>query len=602
MPEEPTYGQVDLPLRPGDPDRLSIDDYYSGLATFISHCHTPMTVAVQGDWGSGKTSAINLVRSKIEHQRVEVIECNTWVLSQFELGDSLIFSLGEEILRPLAADSAAARHLVRTFGRIARAVAGAAATSLGVMTGTGAFVESAKDVIVTAEQERSAKSVVTELRELRDQFEKAVAEHLDASGPDGEPKRLVIFVDDLDRIDPARAIELLEAMKLFFEVPRCVFVLAVDFDVVVRGVKAKYGADFEEQKARQFFDKIIQLPFSMPVAAYDVRPLLAEALASLECTPAVDVVAVEELVLRSVGRNPRGIKRLLNSFQLLHLIARQGVVAKEFAAHEVFALLCAQVAYPEFHRQFVASVQSAGDDESWAPPEIDGESNDADMARSLKLTEQQLGALRDFREVLVRQTADVPNALCRWRTAVELARVTAVDRGVNGTAPARVAGVDAVVSHIVQRVSSGEATVVRPLLEGLARRLEERRLPFSVGGPQSSNYVTLSTAPPASDPGARARTGKTFALLRFGRSAGVRLEFGRRPNANQGASQAPYGPEWRDVVQRFAGRFPGGDGRPAFSAREGAKDYPLTITGLDVSSVEEVVQALTEIYAVVARG
>ena len=59
-----------------------------------------------------------------------------------------------------------------------------------------------------------------------------------------------------------------------------VFVLAVDFDVVCRGVKAKYGDDMEGTKARQFFDKIIQLPFEVPVIQYEIKGIVKKCLKS----------------------------------------------------------------------------------------------------------------------------------------------------------------------------------------------------------------------------------------------------------------------------------------------------------------------------------
>lgn len=47
----------------------------------------------------------------------------------------------------------------------------------------------------------------------------------------------------------------------------CVYVLAVDTEVVKQGIVQKYGLD--EEKSQAFFDKLIQLPFSMPVSYYD---------------------------------------------------------------------------------------------------------------------------------------------------------------------------------------------------------------------------------------------------------------------------------------------------------------------------------------------
>ena len=74
-----------------------------------------------------------------------------------------------------------------------------------------------------------------------------------------------------DRLQPAKAVELLEVLKLFLDCDRCVFVLAVDYEVVTSGIRQKFGNDVSVEKGRSFFDKIIQLPFKMPVASYDIR-------------------------------------------------------------------------------------------------------------------------------------------------------------------------------------------------------------------------------------------------------------------------------------------------------------------------------------------
>ncbi len=48
-------------------------------------------------------------------------------------------------------------------------------------------------------------------------------------------QKVVFFVDDLDRIPPGDAVEVLEALKNIFDIPNCVFILAIDYDVVVKG-------------------------------------------------------------------------------------------------------------------------------------------------------------------------------------------------------------------------------------------------------------------------------------------------------------------------------------------------------------------------------
>ena len=47
-----------------DDDKLFHDGYVKGISEFIKTCATPMTIAIQGDWGSGKTSLMNLIEAE----------------------------------------------------------------------------------------------------------------------------------------------------------------------------------------------------------------------------------------------------------------------------------------------------------------------------------------------------------------------------------------------------------------------------------------------------------------------------------------------------------------------------------------------------------
>jgi len=93
--------------------------------------------------------------------------------------------------------------------------------------------------------------------------------------------RILVYIDDLDRLQPIRAVELLEVLKIFFDYKNCVFVLAIDYNVVVSEVKSKYGTDITADKGRSFFNKIIQAPFKMPVAQYDISDFVQKSLKSI---------------------------------------------------------------------------------------------------------------------------------------------------------------------------------------------------------------------------------------------------------------------------------------------------------------------------------
>lgn len=348
-------GFTDLPAKNDD---LSFKAYCEGLAEFLAECATPMTVAVQGSWGAGKTTIMNLVAAdldamakKDDHPRIGIIRFETWQYSQFSMGDdlvtSLISTLGLELGR-LSKESSkqteALKGVVDMFKSLSRlgrsagfAAAKAAAEYLPPIAGDS--IKAALTEIEPSTSQAPGDAAVA-LKDLKQGFEKAVRE----SGY----SRIVVFVDDLDRMSPERAVELMEAIKIFLDAENCVFVLAMDLDVVRAGSGARLGTELDEKKAQAFFDKMVQVPFLVPEAP-DVSRFLMEGLKAIGVPMELGVVEerFSPLVSTSVGRNPRSIKRLLNTYVLLRKIADRHGVAEHVGDLDLFAVLCLQTAYQD---------------------------------------------------------------------------------------------------------------------------------------------------------------------------------------------------------------------------------------------------------------
>ncbi len=169
--------------------------------------------------------------------------------------------------------------------------------------------------------------------------------------------RIVVFVDDLDRLAPEKAVELLEVLKVFMDVPKCVFVLAVDYAVVTQGLEKKFGVSVGHSKGKSFFDKIIQLPFAIPIAQYNISAYIQNLLSNMSIVCSEEEISTyREIVDFSIGCNPRSMKRLFNSFILLNTVASKkgmfneadGVKAKD-KQRILFAALCLQMAFEEIY-------------------------------------------------------------------------------------------------------------------------------------------------------------------------------------------------------------------------------------------------------------
>lgn len=337
-------GTTDIAAEGISCDLFHIETYIDGLSTFITQCNTPMTVSIQGDWGSGKTSMMNMIKEKISDS-VCPIWFNTWQFSQFDMGSSLVFSMMEVLLDELGCEP-------KIINKIMSGLAGFARRTVKVMTDS-AVCGAAADIAEEIMTPESAGNYAKEIMELKTKFQKAVDEKIKSSGKD----RVVVFVDDLDRLQPEKAVELLEVMKLFIECNNCVFVIAVDYDVVTRGIRQKYGEDVGEEKGKSFFDKIIQLPFKVPVAQYDIKNYVRNMLKNMNISASdEDIELFKNLIHTSIGLNPRSMKRLFNTYQLLDIITRSSIIGLNDAVRQkiLFATLCMQMGHESLY-QYLAS-------------------------------------------------------------------------------------------------------------------------------------------------------------------------------------------------------------------------------------------------------
>ena len=112
-------GYPDKPVASITEDLFHVEVYVDALCQFIETCDTPMTVSIQGDWGSGKTSMMNMMRAKMASS-IWPVWFNTWQFSQFDMGNSLAFSMMDVLLKGVNCDSELREKIVKGiagFGR-----------------------------------------------------------------------------------------------------------------------------------------------------------------------------------------------------------------------------------------------------------------------------------------------------------------------------------------------------------------------------------------------------------------------------------------------------------------------------------------------------
>lgn len=338
------FGNTDKPINKISNDTFGVSDYVEGLSNFILNCDTPMTISIQGDWGSGKTSMMSMIREKID-LHIQSIWFNTWQFSQFKLQDELAITMLYSLLSELDYNKDNIKKIFSFLG-------GAVKMATGIVTEKIAGGYLAGEI--TDAMSNNSYEYTEEIKKLKEQFQEAINSKIKS----GRGDRIVIFIDDLDRLQPGKAVELLEVLKIFLDCENCVYVLAVDYAVVTQGIKEKFGDFVDEQKGKSFFDKIIQLPFKMPVAQYDITKYVANMLVNMGVdfnNKTVDDYV--ELISLSIGCNPRSIKRLFNTYLLLNIILKKKLLKQlQINMHKIlFAVICMQMEYEGLYKYVVSN-------------------------------------------------------------------------------------------------------------------------------------------------------------------------------------------------------------------------------------------------------
>ena len=389
---EPAKKSTFFPDKPSRRDYLDFKAYAEPLADLISRetTQTPLTVGLFGAWGSGKTTLMRMIErslKKIQEQPDSI----KFVLVSFEAWkyykeDALWRAMLLKVLATLRTISekesnqelkSEIEHLEQSLYRdveweekggltidwpkLAKAGAGGALKlSFSLVPGMSTIMEAVKVVDkslgegdisdhIGAVSDAFQRNMVTHhqiqlrnLEQFQREFFNLVQKHF-------KNQRLVIFVDDLDRCLPEKAIEVLEAIKLFLDVEGCVFILGIDQEVVTRGLKAKYkDAGFLENGQSlafsvHYIEKLIQLPFHLP----PIEPREVQSY--------IDALKVDwpddncaQIFAGALSPNPRQIKRTINVYMLLWRLREQRQDnLKAVTALRLAKVVILQTAYPD---------------------------------------------------------------------------------------------------------------------------------------------------------------------------------------------------------------------------------------------------------------
>ena len=325
---------IDLPAQ----DAFGFDPFAKAIATSIAGLKSPegLVVGVHGPWGSGKSSAVNLVKHHLATGGLKgaddlvLVEFNPWwfngadalAIAFFrELGSAIGKALpdkAKDAFRALGRKLGSASPLIEAAVNLATVGAGGAAAG-----GAAKFVG---DVLGGERTVPEEHAVIAKALRSAD-------------------KRYLVIIDDLDRLNADDALLIFKLVKSVGRLPNVIYLMVFDRELTEAAVAERFPSE-----GAHFLEKIVQAAFELPPPEPDdLRTLLlnnvGRIIGEIEDDRMTRFMNVfYDVVAPNIAR-PRDVVRLTNALEVTWPAVAGDVDAADFLAMETLRLF-----WPQVHR------------------------------------------------------------------------------------------------------------------------------------------------------------------------------------------------------------------------------------------------------------
>ncbi|NBA88436.1 NTPase [Emticicia sp. CRIBPO] len=240
---------------------LGRENYANILTGLIQSYSDGFVLAINNEWGTGKTTFVKMWQQSMQNKAFKTLYFNAWE-NDFDKSPLVAIMSELKTLFNVGKNEATFKSIAKKAALLQSKIAPALIKAILAKyfdlkefndvlekTADAGFELFENEITEYAEKKKG-------LIEFREELTKFIKDVNSGSKP------LVFIIDELDRCRPDYAVELLENIKHFFNIPGIVFVLAIDKKQLGNAIRGYYGSDLID--ADEYLRRFIDIEYSLP--------------------------------------------------------------------------------------------------------------------------------------------------------------------------------------------------------------------------------------------------------------------------------------------------------------------------------------------------
>ncbi|MBE8182848.1 MAG: hypothetical protein HAW61_04930 [Candidatus Portiera sp.] len=306
-----------------------------------------LVIGINAEWGSGKSSVINMTEKELENNKnVVIIKFNPWAFSAGNnLGPLFFMEISNQLEKKDKKGFVATIKGLRNYSGFMITIS-TLANSLGVLSPEDAAI--ATGITISANAEKLLKQYGGKHRKSEKETRELLRDELGK-----QDKKIVVVIDDIDRLTGPEVKQILRLIRVNGDFPNMIYLLAFD-----RLVIEKLLSSDNDTSGKDYLEKIVQVNLQLPAAKdEEIYKFLEQELdiikqslpkdlwkyfKSSEFGSESDMINVLGPMCGTMFKNIRDVKRFINSLNFkLQQVCNEGQVLVspvDFAALEMIRL------------------------------------------------------------------------------------------------------------------------------------------------------------------------------------------------------------------------------------------------------------------------